>query len=234
MEKKTFDYKILIKPLIGIITYIILMIILPEVLPDLSGNMDKTLYAILLNFIIYFIAFIILTLTYKKELVYEFKKENKLSFNDLIVNSFGCYGLILLGSFVGNLITTAFGGGQSENQATIEIILKSQYGIFAILFIAFLGPVCEELVFRKSIIGLCDKFKVSRYLSIALSSLLFGLIHVTGFGDFINMFPYVFMGVGIAIMYNKTDNILVPILGHIINNSISVIIILSGITNNIQ
>lgn len=116
----------------------------------------------------------------------------------------------------------------SANQLSINLMLKSPYAILIILTAVIIGPIVEELVFRKSFFGL---IKNERY-ALIISSLVFGLIHITTeiiSGDFglvlINSLPYIAGGFvfGYIYMINK-KNIVIPIIAHMGYNLISVLI----------
>ena len=135
-------------------------------------------------------------------------------------------GLVYAGNLVGNILTTIFGGtGNSANQSAIETIVFSPYGILMIIFIVIIGPIVEELIFRKSIHQVLRSFKLPTWLVLVISSVLFGLIHVIGAGDFVQVFPYIFMGLTLGWLEIKTKNIYPSIFVHIFNNAVAVAMI---------
>ncbi|WP_142829283.1 CPBP family intramembrane glutamic endopeptidase [Planococcus soli] len=87
------------------------------------------------------------------------------------------------------------------------------YIVFTIFTIAILAPVVEEFMFRgvllKRMIG-----KTSMWGGILISSLLFGILHLDIIGAFL-------FGVVASLLYLRTNNLLLPILLHIINNSLA-------------
>lgn len=87
------------------------------------------------------------------------------------------------------------------------------YIVFTIFTIAILAPVVEEFMFRgvllKRMIG-----KTSVWGGILISSLLFGILHLDIIGAFL-------FGVVASLLYLRTNNLLLPILLHIINNSLA-------------
>ncbi|MBT2569753.1 type II CAAX endopeptidase family protein [Planococcus sp. ISL-110] len=89
------------------------------------------------------------------------------------------------------------------------------YVIFTVFTIAILAPVVEEFMFRgvllKRLIG-----KTSVWGGILISSLLFGVLHLDVIGAFL-------FGVVASLLYLQTNNLLVPILLHIINNSLAAV-----------
>jgi len=93
-----------------------------------------------------------------------------------------------------------------ENPVYLGIMLIS---------IAIIGPIAEEFIFRGVLLHRMMK-KTSMWGGIIISSILFGILHADVFGAFI-------FGVIASLLYIKTRNLLIPILLHIINNSIAVI-----------
>lgn len=94
----------------------------------------------------------------------------------------------------------------AENPVYLGIMLIS---------IAIIGPIAEEFIFRGVLLHRMMK-KTSMWGGIIISSILFGILHADVFGAFI-------FGVIASLLYIKTRNLLIPILLHIINNSIAVI-----------
>lgn len=94
-----------------------------------------------------------------------------------------------------------------------------------------IAPFIEELFFRVFIFSILKNKKI--IIAIFLSSLLFGLGHV--FREIINkefveagitMITYAFSGVGLAVLYAKRKNFLVPMIVHMIWNLTSFALIL--------
>ncbi len=126
----------------------------------------------------------------------------------------------------------------TSNQDSIESILISYPAIMAFTVIV-LGPIVEELLFRFSFFTLFDnvgsndeakKKSIIRPIAyIAISSLIFGSVHVIGDPQFFNIFIYAALGVPFAIGYFLSNrNIYVALIPHMLWNALSVIISISG------
>ncbi|WP_019412674.1 CPBP family intramembrane glutamic endopeptidase [Paenisporosarcina sp. TG20] len=89
------------------------------------------------------------------------------------------------------------------------------YLTLTILSIAIIGPVAEEFIFRGVLLKRMIK-KTSMWGGIVISSILFGILHP----DFLGAFVF---GIVASLLYLKTNNLFIPTLFHIINNSIVVI-----------
>ncbi|HKL61303.1 MAG TPA: type II CAAX endopeptidase family protein [Acholeplasma sp.] len=115
----------------------------------------------------------------------------------------------------------------SINQQAIEEMIMSSYGILMIIPVVFFAPIVEELVFRKAIFSL---FK-SDYTALIISSLLFGLIHVSSEASIqafiVNGIAYVVSGFALGYVYIKNKhNIWASIFVHAFSNALSVVLIM--------
>ncbi|MDN4609221.1 CPBP family intramembrane glutamic endopeptidase [Sporosarcina highlanderae] len=84
-----------------------------------------------------------------------------------------------------------------------------------IIAITILGPIVEEFVFRGVFLHRFMK-KTSMWGGILISSILFGILHADMIGAFL-------FGVIACLLYLRTGNLLLPILMHILNNTLAVI-----------
>lgn len=95
-------------------------------------------------------------------------------------------------------------------------VFESDYGIYgAILKVAIIAPVVEELIFRGVIMhGLIRNYK--KYTAVIISALLFALFHLNPW-----QFPATFiLGIVLGIIMLRTRNIFLCVLGHSINNGL--------------
>ena len=105
----------------------------------------------------------------------------------------------------------------SENTEQIMRIIDS--APFVILVVSIIGPILEEIVFRKIIFGsLYQRFGF--FISALVSSLIFAVAHM----DFVHILLYASMGFTFAFLYVKTKRILVPIFAHVAMNTLVVIL----------
>ena len=195
-----------------------------------------------LNLLTYLVLFITLIFISHKELHNDITrlKEDNVSILYKVVASYGIFYAINLcismlsqnidiyANICGNLL------GQrnnlvlvSDNQSVIEEILGSKSAWAMIISAGILGPICEELVFRKGIFDICK----TKEMGLIVSSLLFGSIHVisslgmyNGISIILMTIPYVFSGIALGIVYIKNDcNIWIPTIVHIASNVISIL-----------
>lgn len=105
----------------------------------------------------------------------------------------------------------------SENTAQI-INLIEQFPI-VILISSVIGPILEEIVFRKIIFGRLHQ-RFGFFLSALISSVIFALAHF----EPEHVILYSAMGFTFAFLYVKTKRILVPIFAHVAMNTMVVLI----------
>ncbi|MBO1910394.1 CPBP family intramembrane metalloprotease, partial [Microvirga sp. 3-52] len=87
---------------------------------------------------------------------------------------------------------------------------------FEIIMITILAPIVEEFFFRGVILQRLIK-KSSVWGGILISSILFGILHADIIGAFI-------FGVITALLVIRTGNLLIPILLHMLNNTLAVLL----------
>jgi len=166
---------------------------------------------------------------YRKVLLRDLKllKENWLKY---LIFGFLIYTpiTIVLG-LIGSVIFILLGGtGVSPNNLAATSALE-QSVILGVVAMTICAPVIEELMFRR-ILKLTIKNRVVFYF---LTSLLFGLAHIIVDFSFPASFPFImtyFMtALGWAFLYERTNNIWLPIISHMINNIVGVVVLFSQI-----
>lgn len=105
----------------------------------------------------------------------------------------------------------------SENTQQIVGLIKTTPLI--IFVTSIIGPILEEIVFRKVIFGTLYK-RLNFFFAGLISSLIFSIAH----GEPEHLILYGAMGFTFAFLYVKTKQILVPIFTHVAMNTIVVII----------
>lgn len=140
------------------------------------------------------------------------------------------YALILVGNFLSNFISTQLGAllgvmpSIASNQLSIEQSLSSSGVVFIFLSAVILGPIAEELVFRKSIFSL---FK-NDYVGLVVSALAFGAVHLLSetslTGVLVNGLVYIILGFVFGYIYLRNKKNIVLMIGiHMLSNLISVV-----------
>jgi hypothetical protein len=132
---------------------------------------------------------------------------------------------ILLGSlFLNSFILQKIGIKPFFNPAIELIFLLKTKGLMFVLFfeVILLGPLAEELFFRGFLYKLTRK-KYSFITASIIVSLLFSLLHRTP----LHILPLFIISLGLCYLYEKTKNILAPIILHSLHNSLNLLFLLT-------
>ena len=171
---------------------------------------------------------IILACIYFKTLREDFKNIKK-DFNknmDIAVKTWilGIIVMVVSNLIIGIFIRKATAG----NEEAVQGLIKGSAYLSVITF-GIIGPMVEELVFRKSF---KEVFK-NGALFILASGLIFGGLHVvlslTSAWDLFYLIPYCSLGIAFAYIYQKTDNIFYSIFMHMCHNTIFTILSIYGL-----
>ncbi len=87
------------------------------------------------------------------------------------------------------------------------------------------APVTEELIFRGGIFRYM-RTRTPRWVALLVPALLFGALHA----NLASFVPLVALGIILALAYERTGSITVPIVAHGLFNLHTIILILSGVT----
>ena len=113
-----------------------------------------------------------------------------------------------------NFDSYLFGNLGALNMATLIV-----YFVSVVIF----SPIVEEVLFRGIFLRRFNEEFGNVTLAILVSSVLFALCH--SFGGISGAFLF---GICMAVLYIKSENVLVPIFAHFMNNLISFVLGLSG------
>lgn len=243
--------------LLALIFYIIWMFILPDYLAKITTSlMHYDFYVTMLNLsniasffatnsqnyvnqlntcheiIIYTLCFLILLLILSRLIKDDFikLKNNINNYLQTILISFAIYyGINIIVNAITLLMQQMLGSSlESQNQANIESLINfSFYGLSMFIPICLIGPLVEELIFRKCFFTLIP----NKILALVLSCLCFGLLHTISYDySFIELIiitlPYFTAGIAFGYCYIKTNNIFASYLLHAGLNFISFCLIL--------
>ena len=120
------------------------------------------------------------------------------------------FTLMWIGNLIGLAITAAIGNViQSDIANPVQTLINNTDIWLNIIIISIIGPIFEEIFFRKLLIDRTIKYGAK--VSIIVSALLFGFMH----GN-VNQFFYAFlMGGFFAYVYIKTGKIIYTIILHL-------------------
>ncbi|PZL70913.1 CPBP family intramembrane metalloprotease [Enterococcus plantarum] len=140
---------------------------------------------------------------------------------------------IILGGFIlarviaigGTFLLNTQGTESTANDAAIQTMFSGENPLLIILLIGISAPIMEEIVFRGGIIGFwLGKFPI---LGIAVSSILFGLMH--GPTNLISFLLYGLVGLILSVAYYKTQRLEISISIHFLNNILAAIAMAFGL-----
>ena len=175
---------------------------------------------------------IILFFLYKEVLIRDFKAFFK-KFKENIDLSFKYYFLGLAFMMVSNIVISIFfSGANANNENTIRELINL-YPLYMIFSVSIYAPFTEELIFRKSIKDMVISYKdskITKYMYIVISGLIFGSLHVLGMAtsilDYLYIIPYTSLGIAFASLYYKSDNIFSSMCMHMVHNTVAIILLL--------
>ena len=121
----------------------------------------------------------------------------------------------LLGRFSGWLIETV-SGEEPALQTTVELLRESS-SPFRLLYMGLvtvvMAPIAEELLFRGVLYPAVLQHQ-GRLVAMAGTSAVFGLIHA----NLLTMLPLFAIAMVLTVLYERTRNLLAPILAHALFN----------------
>ena len=148
---------------------------------------------------------------------YRYQKE-RMSFKDIFGAFLICQALSYAGNMIGtvlNQIISTILGKEIDN--TVGELIENSNPLILLLVVGIIGPILEELVFRKFIIDRIRPY--GEFLAVLFSALTFGMFH----GNFYQLFYAFAIGFVLAFIYVRTKNIIYPVILHIAFNTYSVI-----------
>ncbi len=202
-----------LKGLVEIISRILRDTVINGSLPASEANM-------VLNYAVYGTLFIIMmgiVAIYLPKLCKSFTKPDFLW-------GFIVYAVIFGFDIVWGNISRAIGATINENQDAINNIAKINVPL-SILFLGFLGPICEELTYRVGLFNFTRR--VNRIMGYVISAAIFGLIHIHDYAslnEWLSYPSYLFAGLAFAFAYEKWG-FGASTLAHVTNNVLSLLIV---------
>lgn len=189
------------------------------VIPDFINNTTLlVIFDIVYNVLLFVLVFYIFRNRFKRD--FKAFKDNKASYIGYI---FKWWGIMLGLSLVAGIFRIILGGAvETLNQEALNSMPLWYVGPLAVIW----APVVEEGIFR----GGLRRFITNDKLFIILSAIIFGLLHTigseTGIDIVIQSLQYMVMGGVMAYTYTKTNNILVNMGIHCIQNTLGVLMML--------
>ena len=124
--------------------------------------------------------------------------------------------------FSNYIIQNFTGSTISGNESSIRKLIETA-PIYMIYSTIIYAPIVEEIIFRKSVKNVFN----NKYLFIIISGVIFGVLHISDFyniNEILLGIPYIIMGLDLAYIYLRTNNIYTTILFHSFHNFILLLI----------
>ena len=140
----------------------------------------------------------------------------------LIAGGIASLAIELVGSLTSSALLdfTGLSGATLQNDSNIGSVIRMFPPIVIVIALGVLGPVVEEMVFRRLLIGLIGRVAPT-WVAVVVSSILFGALHMSSFtlSEVLGVLPQAFFGLGLGLLYVRTDrNLLYPASIHCLNN----------------
>lgn len=173
-------------------------------------------YAVATWTVISFITTLVITMYHLKD---EFSLRNK-NHSFFMTIGWSIYGVLL--AFITQSIAItieSYLGVKTGSNNTESILSLIKIAPFMILVTTIIGPILEEVIFRKIIFGALYK-KFGFFISALISSVLFSAAHM----EFEHLLLYSAIGFTFSYLYVRTNTIFVPIFAHTFMNTYVVIL----------
>ena len=172
---------------------------------------------------------IILVLMYYKDLVKEFKRY-KNNFKENFRLGFKFYILGFMGMVFFNVLIAFFLTNIANNEMQVREMLYSNV-VYTMINISILAPICEELVFRKSL----EPVIKNKWIYVVVCGLLFGGAHILTnvvnevfvLTDLFYILPYACLGSAFALMDYETKTTFTSIVMHSLHNTATGLLLLT-------
>ena len=166
-------------------------------------------------FFTYFTSSLIFLFIYKDKLKNDLKNIRK----DLNTKNIIIIVLFLVLSFISNIILVNLLKQEASNQE-IAVSMLTSFPLLGIIAICLFGPFVEEIIYRLP-------YK-KNWLSIIISTIVFTFAHISNFSliQILFFIPYLFLSISFSFAYFKNENIILSTTTHILNNLISVVLLL--------
>lgn len=128
--------------------------------------------------------------------------------------------LVLPAIYAAQWVGYSLCGPETDPQPIVSFLIEHQslWDRLSVILIAVVAaPLTEELIFRGCLYGILRQIG-GKFVAIAVSSLLFALIH----GHAPSLAGLIILSVGLSLLYEKTGSLWAPILLHAAFNGLSI------------
>lgn len=201
------------------------------ILPNFVAEEQLAIYSVVYWIIISFSIALIITLFLLWNEKYEmerWERWERMPLGSSLAWAVGGIFLALIAQAVAGAIEQQLFSIKGESQNTQNILSLINMFPVVILITSIIGPILEEIVFRKILFGALLYKRVGFFFSALISSVIFSLAH----GEPEHTLLYSAMGFTFAYLYVKTGRIIVPIIAHVSMNTL-VVLLSSSFSENL-
>lgn len=153
-----------------------------------------------------------------KEYFLHRNRDDDMSLFTLLLWSFAGVFMALFAQSIAIQIEQYFGIKAGSENTQVILKLVEAFPV-VILVTSIVGPILEEIVFRKIIFGTLYK-RVNFFVAALISSVIFAVAH----NELEHTLLYTAMGMVFAFLYVKTKRIIVPIIAHVSMNTFVILV----------
>lgn len=192
---------------------------------NLSGKelLFASIYSQVACFIVAAILIILINLFIKNPSYIERQTKEKKRY--VILWAIVGFAVVMIYQIIAGAINMYVFGAPNKSPNTARLMKVAQEIPLFIILISTVGPILEEFVFRKIIFGeIYNLIKGNKVVSFLIAAIVSSIIFSAAHGDPSFFIIYFGMGFIFSALYAYTKRIWVPILVHIMQNSLVVII----------
>lgn len=108
-----------------------------------------------------------------------------------------------------------------SDDGTTAIFLAQRKNVWCVLLLCVVGPLCEELVFRKGIVRALFLKGCPGLLAAALGALSFAVVH----GNWVQGIPAFVVGTLLGLLFLRTGNLRLCLPAHVANNVLALLLL---------
>lgn len=108
-----------------------------------------------------------------------------------------------------------------SDDGTTAIFLAQRKNVWCVLLLCVVGPLCEELVFRKGIVRELFLKGCPGLLAAALGALSFAVVH----GNWVQGIPAFVVGTLLGLLFLRTGNLRLCLPAHVANNVLALLLL---------
>lgn len=190
------------------------------ILPNFVAEDQVAIYSVVYWIIISFFIALIITLFFLRNERNEMERWERMPLGSSLAWAVGGIFLALIAQAVAGTIEQQIFNIKGESENTKNILALIEMFPVVILITSVIGPILEEIVFRKILFGALLYKRFGFFLSALISSVIFSLAH----GEPEHTLLYSSMGFTFAYLYVKTGRIIVPIIAHVSMNTLVVLL----------